>query len=86
VAVYSVELKDFKTFDKKPLILFDGANNHFGFKFSMQAVKTSIPMSYYFTPSAQLTVANKDSASVTMRLSYSPTQYIDYIYSLKGRL
>ena len=40
----------------------------------------------YFTSSAptSLTVTGKDSTSVTMRLSYSPTQYVDYIYSLKG--
>src|SRR5882757_8513902 len=28
--VYSVELKEFKTFNKKPLVLFDGDKNHFG--------------------------------------------------------
>jgi YidC/Oxa1 family membrane protein insertase len=39
----------------------------------------------YFTPSATaLQVADKDSSSITMRLSYSPTQYIDYVYSLNG--
>ena len=34
--VYSVELKNYKTFDKKPLILFDGENNHFGLTFRAQ--------------------------------------------------
>ena len=39
----------------------------------------------YFTPSATaLTVTGTDSSTITMRLSYSATQYIDYIYSLKG--
>jgi YidC/Oxa1 family membrane protein insertase len=39
----------------------------------------------YFTPSADnLTVTGSDSSTITMRLSYSPTQYIDYIYSLNG--
>jgi YidC/Oxa1 family membrane protein insertase len=82
--VYSVELKDYKTFDKKPLILFDGDHNHFGLNFT--AGNNSINTDkLYFTPSAnELQVAEKDSGSVTMRLSYSPTQYIDYVYSLKG--
>ncbi|MDP2336860.1 MAG: membrane protein insertase YidC, partial [Bacteroidota bacterium] len=31
-----------------------------------------------------LTVAKNDSASLTMRLTYSEGKYIDYIYSLKG--
>jgi len=82
--VYSVELKDYKTFNNKPLILFDGANNHFGIDFT--AGNSSIHTdNLYFTPSAdKLTVTGSDSSTVSMRLSYSPTQYIDYIYSLKG--
>lgn len=82
--VYSVELKNYKTFDKKPLVLFDGDHNHFGLNFT--AGNNSINTDkLYFTPSASaLQVAEKDSSSITMRLSYSPTQYIDYIYSLKG--
>jgi len=82
--VYSVELKNYRTFDKKPLILFDGDQNSFGYTFAVGAttVKTN---DRYFTPSAtDLKVTGKDSSSVTMRLSYSATQYIDYIYTLKG--
>ena len=82
--VYSVELKNYKTFDKKPLILFDGQNDHFGLNFRAQDKPINTD-ELYFTPSAQsLSVTEKDSSSLTMRLSYSPTQYIDYIYSLKG--
>jgi YidC/Oxa1 family membrane protein insertase len=82
--VYSVELKEFKTFNKKPLVLFDGPKNHFGLTFN--AGNSSINTDkLYFTPtSGDLQVAEKDSGTVTMRLSYSATQYIDYIYSLKG--
>ncbi|HEX3384469.1 MAG TPA: YidC/Oxa1 family insertase periplasmic-domain containing protein, partial [Mucilaginibacter sp.] len=82
--VYSVELKNYKTYDKKPLILFDGGKNTFGL--NLRAGDKNINTNdLYFKPSAQnLTVAKKDSSSVTMRLNYSPTQYIDYVYSLKG--
>ncbi|RFZ85527.1 membrane protein insertase YidC [Mucilaginibacter terrenus] len=82
--VYSAELKNYKTYDKKPLILFSGDNNAFGLTFSAagKAINTN---SLYFKPSTtSLKVAGSDSASLTMRLSYSPTQYIDYVYSLKG--
>jgi len=82
--VYSVELKDYKTANKKPLILFDGEKNHFGLTFTAgnNTINTD---KLYFTPSAGgLQLAGKDSSSVTMRLSYSATQYIDYVYSLKG--
>ena len=82
--VYSVELKNYKTFDKKPLILFDGDNNQFGLILNIPG-KNVNTKDLYFTPSAtNLTVAEKDSSALTMRLSYSPTQYIDYMYSLKG--
>ncbi|TSD66145.1 membrane protein insertase YidC [Inquilinus sp. KBS0705] len=82
--VYSAELKNYKTFDKKPLLIFEGNQNHFGLTFDAAGKKINTDQ-YYFTPSApNLTVAGTDSSSVTMRLSYSPTQYIDYIYSLKG--
>src|ERR1700761_4868925 len=74
--IYSVELKDYKTFDKKPLILFDGADNKFGFTFAAGTASINTN-DRYFTPSATgLQVMGKDSSSITMRLSYSATQYI----------
>ena len=75
--IYSVELKEFKTFDGKPLILFDGADNHFGFKFTAggKAINTD---ELHFTP----TTPQANNGALTMRLSYSPTQYIDYIYTM----
>ena len=82
--IYSVELKKFKTFTGQPLVLFNGDQNHFGLSFiaDNKNVNTN---NLYFKPSApQLTVATKDSGSVTMRLSYSATQYVDYIYTLNG--
>lgn len=82
--VASVELKNYKTFDKKPLVLFSDDKAHFGLNFNVGDKKINTD-EYYFTPNASdLKVAEKDSASITLRLSYSPTQYIDYIYSLKG--
>jgi YidC/Oxa1 family membrane protein insertase len=82
--VYSVELKNYKTFDKKPLILFDGGKNQFGLTLNIPG-KNINTNDLYFTPSAAgLNVAEKDSSAFTMRLSYSPTQYIDYVYALNG--
>jgi YidC/Oxa1 family membrane protein insertase len=82
--VYSAELKNYKTFNKKPLVLFDGNDNKFGL--TLKAGDRSLNTNdLYFKPSAPaLQVTGQDSSSITMRLSYSPTQYIDYIYSLKG--
>lgn len=48
--IYSVELKNYKTFDGKPLILFEGNTSKFGLNFFAQnrSIETS---SFYFTPS-----------------------------------
>ncbi|MDP9080535.1 MAG: membrane protein insertase YidC [Bacteroidota bacterium] len=82
--VYSVELKDYKTFNKKPLILFDGDKNRFGLTFTAGSNSINTDKLYFTPTSGDLQVAEKDSSSITMRLNYSPTQYVDYIYSLKG--
>lgn len=82
--VKSVELKEEKNYDDSKLILFDGDNNRFGLEFNVpgKAVKTN---DLYFQPQgSSFTVAGEDSKSVTMRLSYSADQYIDYIYTLAG--
>lgn len=82
--IASVELKEFKTYDKKPLILFNAEESNFGLVFNAgnHIINTK---NLYFTPSTQTLAVNKqDSGSVTMRLTYAEGQTIDYIYSLKG--
>ncbi|MFV0365379.1 MAG: membrane protein insertase YidC [Mangrovibacterium sp.] len=48
--IYSVELKNYKTYDGKPLILFDGEDNKFGMTFFAhnRSIQTDL---LYFTPS-----------------------------------
>jgi len=48
--IYSVELKDYKRFDGKPLVLFEGEENHFGLNFFSQnkSIQTD---HFFFTPS-----------------------------------
>ena len=48
--IYSVELKNFKTFEGKPLILFEGTTSKFGMNFFAQnrSIETE---SFYFVPS-----------------------------------
>jgi len=48
--IYSVELKNYKTFEKKPLILFEGTSSKFGMNFFAQnrSIETQ---SFYFIPS-----------------------------------
>ncbi len=79
--VYAVELKNFKTFDKKPLVLFSGAQNQFGLRFT--AGGKPINTSKLYFQNAGVTKGDT-STTVDMRLAYTPTQYIDYIYKLNN--
>lgn len=82
--IESVVLKGHKTYDNKPLVMFTADQSNFGLSFNANGkhINTS---DLYFTSSAQnLKVSKTDSGSVTMRLAYSATQFIDYVYSLKG--
>ena len=82
--VASVLLKNFKTYDQKPLIMFEGDANKFGLQFGA-AGKNINTNNLYFTSSAPgISVSKQDSSSLTMRLNYADGKYIDYVYSLKG--
>ena len=72
---YSVELKEFKTYSQKPLILFDGDSTVFGLNFFSQN-RSIITNDLYFVP------VEKTSSSVKMRLYAGENRYIEYAYTL----
>ncbi len=78
--VRSVELKNFKTFDKHPLVLFDGDTNVFNLQFPARDNNVINTDSLYFIPLPG-NPAGKGSA-ITMRLQAGEGHYIDYIYTL----
>lgn len=89
---WSVELKDYKTFDSLPLILFDSTNSSLGLNFfaSRKPVSTSL---LFFKPeypeNHHLKVTGNDSLTFTLRLyahtgDTSRSSYIEYRYTLKG--
>ncbi|MFR9166706.1 MAG: membrane protein insertase YidC [Dysgonomonas sp.] len=69
-------LKGYKTYEEKPLYLFD--NDSF---FSLELEnKSSVKLN---TINANfIPVQTKDSSVLTMRLNYTDTQYVDFIYSV----
>lgn len=82
--VKSVELKDEKTYDGRPLMLFDGEHNKFGLFFSAGGKNILTNELFFTTASNNIQVTGQDSATVTFRLAYAADKYIDYIYSIKG--
>lgn len=84
--IYSVELKNFKTYTGEPLILFEGDENTFGLQFwgNNNNIQTN---NLYFTPSVTdslVSVGTLDSTGLTMRLQVADSAYIDYIYTIKN--
>ena len=73
--VYSVELKDYKTYTQKPLVLFDGDSTVFGLNFFSQN-RSIITNDLFFVP------IDQNANSVKMRLLAGENRYIEYVYTL----
>src|SRR5664279_5423995 len=82
--VYSARLKNYKTFDAKPLILFSGDSTVFGFNFFTSDNKAVATNNLYFKPVTDQKVYNVTSTpeSVVLRLSAGEDKYIEYTYTL----
>jgi YidC/Oxa1 family membrane protein insertase len=84
--IISVELKKYKTYDGKPLLLFDkdSSTQNIQFKAYSKAFATD---SLYFIPEGdKFTVTGANSSkSLAMRLyAGDKSKYIEYVYSLTG--
>lgn len=83
--IKSVELKQYKTWDKKPLILFTDKTNALSYQFPVSGDKTVNTKDLFFIPEGNsFTVAGSDSNSISFRLEASNNQYIIHKYTLYG--
>ncbi|MFW5758092.1 MAG: membrane protein insertase YidC, partial [Bacteroidota bacterium] len=92
---YSVELKNYKTWDQQPLILFYGDRNEFDLQFYSQNRLVST-QGLYFTPDIPTDqindtykVSGEDSLTFSMRLypdnhSQGLPKYLEYKYTIRG--
>lgn len=83
--IASVQLKKYKTFDGKPLFLFNADSSTQNVTFAAYS-KVFSSDSLYFTPVGDgFTVTGTESKSLAMRLyAGSNTRYIEYVYTLTG--
>ncbi len=80
---YFAEVKNFKTWDQKPLVLFDNNENLFELKFYSNNKDISTSDLYFVnTKGDTLYDASKQKQTVTLRLKAGEDKYIDFIYSL----
>src|SRR5664280_2507003 len=82
--VYSAHLKDYKTFDAKPLILFSGDSTVFGFNFFTTDNKAVQTNNLFFKPVSETKsyVVRSAAESVILRLNAGEDKYIEYKYTL----
>jgi YidC/Oxa1 family membrane protein insertase len=83
--IYSVELKDYKTYYQEPLILFvNDEQSVFGMELIADG-KPVITNEMYFKPTVSVdTVVAKDKAvKVAMRLEAGKDKYIEYLYTVQ---
>ncbi|NLA24997.1 MAG: YidC/Oxa1 family membrane protein insertase, partial [Bacteroidales bacterium] len=82
--IYSLELKNYKTHDSLPLILFSGDTTMFGLDLMIggTAVFTD---DLYFEPIGfdQKVDATKEEQEVAMRLNAGDDQYVEFRYTIK---
>jgi len=93
--IWSVQLKNYQTYDSLPLVLFKGDSTEFGFEFNTEDLRTLNTGNLVFVP---VTTAGTDSVRVTgndslqfaLRVypgkadTVSAKNYIEYVYTLKG--
>lgn len=78
--VYSVELKKYKTFDGKPLILFTGDSTEFGLNFFSKNRSISTNQLFFnLTEGGNITAADKP-ITVKYTLNIDSNRYIEYKY------
>jgi len=82
VRLYSVELKKYKTWDQRPLVLFDGDSTEFGFRFFTISNKLIDTKSLLFTILSDTAhvVVTDSSYTVVFRLNIGEDRYMDFRY------
>lgn len=92
--IYSAELKNFKRYDGKALVLFEGDSTVFGFDFNTSDLKSLNTQQLTFLPAENvkdsvIRVSGTDSVTFALRLypasaDSNGNAYIEYVYSMKG--
>lgn len=82
--VYSARLKDYRTYDSLPLVLFSGDSTVFGFKFFTADNKPVQTNDLFFKPVGEnrTFLVTTQPQSVVLRLMAGADRYIEYKYTL----
>ncbi len=82
--IYSAELKDYLTWDKKPLILFEGEDHQFNINFFAQNRPIATEQLYFEPQTSRETLnASGGAQTLAMRLNSNEGQFIEFVYTLE---
>lgn len=73
--ISSVEVKDAKTYNGKPVVLFSGNENKFGLNINVDG-KIINTNNLYFT-------ASQTAETISMKANYNADKYIEFVYDIK---
>ncbi len=83
--IKSIELKKYKTWDKKPLILFTDKTNSLSYQFFIENSRSVDTKDFYFEPVGEsFKVSGDSSKSFALRLSAGDGKYFEEKFTLKG--
>ena len=83
--IKSVELKKYKTWDQKPLLLFTDQTQNFSYQFVIAGNKIVNTKDLYFEPIGEaFAVKDSEQKTITFRLHAADGQYFEQKYTLHG--
>jgi len=80
--VYSALLKNYRTHDSLPLILFDGKESSMDFTFVTNNNRVVNSSNLYFEPTSTISQDAKGNKTLILRLKTASQGYIDFAYTL----
>ncbi|WP_422359010.1 membrane protein insertase YidC [Reichenbachiella sp.] len=82
--VKRVELKDYLTYDKDPLILIDGSSSQSDLLFASNYKPINVSELYYQADYRKLKVEGTDSLTVSFKMALENGRYLEHKYTLGG--
>ncbi len=81
--VNAVELKNYKTFDGKNMVLFESASSEFSYVFFSGTNQINTGDIYFKTENKSVLITGKDSSSIQYRAYLSDDKYIEQTYTIR---
>jgi YidC/Oxa1 family membrane protein insertase len=82
--ITSVQLKKYQTHDSLPLLIGDLDSSQFTFHLNNKNKTISTEDFYFKAVDQSFVLSGNDSKSFKLRMEISPSQYLEYVYTLKG--